>query len=326
MMIRIILNICLTALLMICMPIISFAQTSGDKLYEEGKILPKTQTITSQNQAIKKFQTAKVVYTTSDDKEKCEARIAQCKSTIAVLKKPRGKRVNPNKGSSSPGSQPSIALSQKSVEFDGDKPGKVTINVDASSLDWKIEIPEGIERETNFVQVTRSNDAKSIEITAQANTSTLMRIQTVNVTLESISQEITIKQQGKAVKLSTNKNLIEFGLKGGSKTIELFTNSDSIISSNNDLTWFVESKPEWLDVSVGVKKKKGLFGKISSGISNLVAGQVEVASDDDMKQSEVKIVATSLKKSDKEYETGRRGEIIFTSQDKHYKVIVVQQK
>lgn len=50
------------------------------------------------------------------------------------------------------------------------------------------------------------------------------------------------------------------------------------------------------------------------------------SSDDDIRKSSIKIVVPPLLKSDKEYEKDRRGEIIFASQGKIYKVIVTQQK
>jgi len=315
---------CLSAILLLCVAVTSFAQSNGDKLFMEGQKLQQTQTIASQNKAIKKFRSAKVVYTTADKKKMCDNQITICNNNIASLKKGGNKKVKTSHDSAPTKNTSSFSLSQNHIEFDGEKSGKVVVNVQAPTLDWTFNLPEGVDGETNFVEVTRSNDAKSLEISADANPTTIMRKQTVNVTHKSSSKKIIIKQEGKAVKLSTNKNLVEFGVKGGSKTIELYTNSDLTISSNNDLTWFVESKPKWLEVSVEVKKK-GIVGKGLSVIKGLVEGKAEAASDDDVKKSDVKIVAAPLIKSDKEYYTGRRGKIIFASQDKKHTVIVVQQ-
>ena len=79
------------------------------------------------------------------------------------------------------------------------------------------------------------------------------------------------------------------------------------------------------EADLKAKKKKGIVGKGISAIKGFVEGKVEAASAEDVKTSNIKVVAVPLIKSDKEYQTGRRGEIIFASQDKKYKVIVVQQ-
>lgn len=322
---NLVVKICLTTILMLCATITSFAQSNGDKLFMEGQQLQQIQTIVSQNQAIKKFQSAKVVYTTADKKKMCDNQIVICNNNITSLKQGGKKKGKANQDSAPTEKASSFSLNQDKVEFDGDKPGSAVVNVQATSLDWTFNISEGIDGEMNFIEATRSNDAKSLEISVNANPFTIMRTQTINVTHESTSKKITIKQQGKSVKLSTSTNLVEFGIKGGSKTIEVYTNSDSIISSNNNLTWSVESKPDWLEVNVEVKKKKSIVGRGLSAIKGLVESKAEAASDDDIKKSDVKIVAVPLIKSDKEYLTGRRGEVIFASQDKKYKVIVVQQ-
>ena len=140
------------------------------------------------------------------------------------------------------------------------------------------------------------------------------------------NQPVLITQSGKTVTLSTSKNLLEYGLKGGTKTLDLFTNSDSIIASNNDLTWYVESKPDWVEINVDVQKKKGIFEKGFKAVKGVVAGKVAASEASDVKTSGVNIQVMPLIKADKEFSTGRKGEIIFASQDKRYKVMVVQQK
>lgn len=47
---------------------------------------------------------------------------------------------------------------------------------------------------------------------------------------------------------------------------------------------------------------------------------------EDEKLSRLSITVVPLIKSDKEYETGRKGELIIASQSKKYKIIIVQQK
>lgn len=321
----IVVKIWLTTLLLLSATFNALAQSSGDKLFMEGQKLQQTQTVAAQNQAIKKFKSAKVVYTTTDKKKMCDNQIAICNNNITSLKK-RGSKKNKRSLDSSPTeNKVSFAVSQNHVQFDGEKNGSVVVNVEAPSLEWAFNLPEGIDGETNFVEVSKSSDSLSLEISAKANPTTIARTQTINVTHGSSVKKIVVKQYGKDVNFSGSTSLLKFGVKGGSKSFELYTNSDFTVTTNNNLTWYVESKPVWVEVSVEAKKKKGIVGKGISAIKGLVEGKAEAASAEDVKTSNIKVVAVPLIKSDKEYQTGRRGEIIFASQDKKYKVIVVQQ-
>lgn len=321
----IVVKIWLTTLLMLCATFNALAQSSGDKLFMEGQKLQQTQTVAAQNQAIKKFQSAKVVYTSADKKKMCDNQITICNNNIASLKKGGGKKYkNPQESTPSENTK-SFTLSQDKVLFNGDKDGRVNVNIQAPTLEWSYNVPEGIDGEFNFIEVSRSSDAKSIEISVKANPSTIARTQTINVIHDSSTKKIMVKQDGKEVNLSTNISLLEFGVKGGNKTIELYTNSDSLVTTNNNMTWYVESKPKWIEVSVEAKKKKSIVGKGISALKGLVESKAEAATADDVKKSDIKIVAAPLIKSDKEFQTGRRGEIIFASQDKKYKVVIVQQ-
>ena len=301
----------------------SYAQ-SGDKLFMEGQQLQQTMTISSQRAAIKKFQAAKVIYTTADKKKMCDNQISICNKNIRYIRND-----GPVKGAAKKSETPdkvAFSLSQNIVEFEGDEPGTVNIKVEAPSTDWSFNVPAGVEGMDNFLQVTRSNDAKSINISVGINEKTLMREQSIDVDFGDKREVITVKQKGKAVTLSTNSNQLEFGLKGGNKSLEIYTNSDSIIASNNDLTWYVESKPDWIETMVVVKKKKGVFGSAFSALKKAVTGSASAASEEDVKISNVKVSAKALAKSDAAYNLGRKGEIVFASQDKRYRVVVIQQK
>lgn len=306
---------------MLMLATICAAQTNGDKLFLEGQTLQKEKNIASQNQAIKKFKAAKVIYTTPEKKKMCDNQIAICNSNIASLrKKPddrhkTGSLVSENK----------LSLSQNSISFDGDKNGATSIAVTAPNQEWHFRLSEGVEGEDNFVKANRSSDSKSIDIEVSPNPYTTERHQSVLVLYGNLTETLIVSQSGRDVNLSTNTNLIEFKLKGGSKTLELYTNSDSIVASNNGLTWYVESKPDWIETSVEVKKKKSTLEKGLSAIKGLVSGSSSAATETDVKMSSVKIVARPLPKNDPEYATGRRGEIIFASQDKKHMVTIIQQ-
>ena len=56
-------------------------------LFQEGKMLQQKRTIAKQQAAIKKFQAAKLMYTTEQEKSKCDIEIAVCMEKIAELRK-----------------------------------------------------------------------------------------------------------------------------------------------------------------------------------------------------------------------------------------------
>lgn len=300
------------------------AQSNGDKLFMEGQALQQKQTIASQNQAIKKFEAAKVVYTTADKKKMCDNQITICNNNISSLKKVSTKETKDKKQTVAV-QEVNLALSQNRLIFDGDKKGTSNVAVTAPSIDWSFKFSQNIEGEENFAKATRSSDAKSIDIEVEANPYTIERYQSLVVTFENTTDTLLISQRGKEVTLSTSSNLLEFKLKGGNKTIELYTNSDSIISSNNGLTWYVDSKPEWIETSVEVKKEKSVIGKGLSALKGLVSSTAKAATTADVKTSTVMIVARPLPKSDPSYSSGRRGEVVFVSQDKTYKITIIQQ-
>ncbi len=311
-------------IIMLMVAMVGYAQSNGDKLFMEGQALQQKQTIASQNQAIKKFEAAKVVYTSADKKKMCDNQIAICNNIISSLKRVSSKGSKEKKQIVAV-QEVKLALSKNSILFDGDKKGMSSIAVTAPSVDWTFKSSEGIEGEENYVKTTRSSDAKSINIEVEANPYTLERHQSFVVSYENVTDTFFISQSGKEVTLSTNSNLVKFKLKGGSKSIELYTNSDSIITSNNGLTWYVESKPEWIETSVEVNKEKSVVGKGLSALKGLVSSKAKAAIAADVKTSIVRIVALALPKSDPSYSTGRKGDIVFASQDKTYKITVIQQ-
>ena len=315
-------NIVTIAALMVTIAV--SAQSNGDKLFMEGQTLQQKQTISSQNQAIKKFEAAKVVYATPDKKKMCDNQIAICNNNILVLKQTSSK-VTKEKEQQAQTQGIMLSLSQNHIVFDGNKKGFSSIAVTAPSIEWNFKFSEGIEGEENFAKATRSNDAKSIEIEVEANPYTLERHQSLVVAFNNTTDTLQISQSGKEVTLSTSNNLVEFKMKGGSKSIELYTNSDSIISSNNGLTWYVVSKPDWIDTSVEVKKEKSVIGKGLSAIKGLVSSTASASTAVDVKVSNIKIVARPMAKEESSSATGRRGEIVFASQNKSYTITVIQQ-
>lgn len=305
--------------------IVVSAQSNGDRLFMEGQAFQQKQTIVSQNQAIKKFRAAKVVYTSADKKKMCDNQIAICYSNISSLRKGTQKG-NKEKIQIVSVHEPNLSLSQSTICFDGDKKGTATITVDAPSEKWEFKTSDGIDGESNFVKATKSVDSKSLNIEVDANPYTIKRHQSVIALYQNIADTLLVEQRGKDVTLTTNENLLEFKLKGGEKSLEIYTNSDSIVNSNNGLTWYVASKPDWIVVSVEVKKEKSVFKKffedVGDTFSSLVEDTPTAATASDTKTSKLKIIARTLPKND----PGRIGEIHFVSQDKTCKITVVQQK
>lgn len=294
------------------------AQTNGDKLFMEGQELQQTRTVVAQNKAIKKFQAAKVVYTSADKKKMCDNQITICKGIIASIKNQNKKTGQTEEKREEP---KGITLSKNIVEFDGDKSDMEIVNVTAPSDDWKFSYVEATENYQDFAKVSQNVEEKALKITVEPNTSTLIRKQGLKVYCGETSEYLLISQRGKSVKMSTSSLYLEFKPKGGKKTIELYTNSDSIIESNQGLTWYVASKPDWIEVITDTSKKNG-------GLSGMIKGIVSSSSttqDSDTKKSYVQIIARTLPKSDPAYDTGRKGEVVFASQDKTCTIILLQQ-
>ncbi len=315
---RMIRNI-LTLLLLFSATMVCHAQ-NADKLFMQGQNLQQKMSISSQNAAIKKFQAAKVMYNTSDKKQMCDNQISICNRNISYIRRSRkAAEKEPEVEETT-----RFSLSQEEINFDGNNEGVFNVKIEAPK-DWTHSVPEGLNGADNFVTVTRK-DASSIDISVNRNPMTISRDQIVNVDCGDERKAISVHQSGKPVTLSTETNLLEFNLKSGNKTIELYTNSDSIIASNNNLTWYVESKPDWVNISVKVKKKQGILGKFKSAIENAVSGTAEAATDEDVKISNVVVSVKAVPRSLPEYNTGRKGEIVFASQDKRYSVMVEQFK
>ena len=303
-----------------CLSMSVFAQANADKLFNEGQKLMEKGTRQSYALAIKKFKAAKALYATEAKKKLCDDQIRLCKpSPASSSSKVKAKVETP-----APAPAPAFAVSKNRIDFEGDKAGSLNIAVTAPSLDWQLNIPTGIAGEENFVKANRSNDAKSVDVLVDPNPTTINRQQTINVSLGSQKETITVVQSGKSVRLSSSENLIEVGLKGGKKSLEIYTNSDSTITSNNNLTWYIESKPGWVELTSEVQKKKGFLNKALNSINSIVSSTSVDAGAADTKTSDVKVIIQKVEKSDPAYLSGRSGEIVIASQDKKIRIMVQQ--
>lgn len=121
-------------------PAVCSAQSNGDKLFMEGQKYQQTQTVAAQNQAIKKFKAAKVVYTTSDKKTMCDNQIKICNSNIASLKK----RINRNSAKKKTKKDVvSVDTAQVAVDTIQNKLKNVELSLSENRLDFKYKPKEG---------------------------------------------------------------------------------------------------------------------------------------------------------------------------------------
>lgn len=294
-----------------------FAQSSrADKLFLEASQLENKTNKFPKTAAIKKYKEARVAYKGNADKQKaCDIAIARCSKRVAPV--PSKQDDNKGKGGDEPSVKNKFSVDKQIVVVDAEKGGSESITVTCASSLWSCKV-EGVESgKESFVSADKNSDGKSFFVKASPNPTTLQRIQYVNVKHESANKRVKVVQPGIPVVMEVSSSLLNFKPKGGDKTIKLTTNSDSIIVDNSNHSWFVKSKPKWVNVEIG-SKNKGLLNKVKDLASSALNGKIE--------GDDVKITVVPILKSDPEYSTGRMGEIIFQSQDKQCKVTVTQQK
>ena len=111
------------------------AQPDAERLFREGQELQKVMTEDSQNKAIKKFRSAKVIYVSAEKKASCDNQIAICNSNVkkirgqgpANTKKKKNDKVE-NKPSPEPEPEPTpVAKTRRDVE----------LSISESRLDFK---------------------------------------------------------------------------------------------------------------------------------------------------------------------------------------------
>ena len=170
-------------LFMMCLSIESHAQTDANSEYQKGIELQKKKTISDQNEAIARFEAAKTLYVSKENKKKCDNQIAKCRKTIKELQpKPKQEEVQ-------------LSLSEELLEFKGKPKGQQSVRVNCNYDDWSIEsTPE-------WVGVYPSLTKDRISVEAEKNT-----------TGESRSGIVVIKCKNKTVNLIVHqKKLGIFG-------------------------------------------------------------------------------------------------------------------
>ena len=173
-------------LFMTCMTFSALAQSSrGDRLFLEGQNLQQTMTLQSQNDAIKKFQQAKVAYTTDEKKQMCDNQIGICNNNIRRITSQQSQQRrnnssntnNSNSGSAETTTQQrqrtertdaQISFSASRLDYVYNPASGATQSVDVicNYDDWTLDsIP-------SWVQVFISPDKKSMNIAVIENNDT----------------------------------------------------------------------------------------------------------------------------------------------------------
>lgn len=294
------------------------AQTSGDKLYSQGLSLQKQQNINSQKTAISKFQSAKKLYDSAAKKKQCDDAIAVSYNII--------KTISSRPGSISSKNERNVDLKTSFLELSNEKLQidseyhSITINITTTESEWSVT-PIANEDGVAFVSVNRNQEEKNFEIICGANNSTQNRSQTVEVRAGDLKKNLIVVQGGKPTILTVEKTVVEFSSKGGSKSIEIYSNSDTAVEENNYRNWKVISKPDWINVIGEEFKEKGFLGKLGDKAKGLVSKNSANANDSSVVKSVMKIVVASKPKN----EESRSGEIIISSENQQA-TIIIQQK
>lgn len=297
----------------------AFAQSSGDRLYSQGLELQKKQTIQSQKSAIAKFQSAKKLYDSAAKKKQCDDAIAVSNSIIKTISTSKNSRETSLNAKTVELKTSVLELSNEKLQLDCER-RTVTVSLTTTETEWSIT-PITNDDGGAFVSVNQHRDEKNFEIVCSANNSTRQRSQSIEVRAGELKKVLIIEQSGKPTILSVEKTVVEFSSKGGSKSIEVYSNSDSSEEENNNRNWKVVSKPEWVNVIGEEFKEKGFLGKLGDTAKSLVKKNSASADDPSVVTSIMKLVVASKPKKD----PSRSGEIVISSENQQA-TIIVQQK
>ena len=310
-------------LLLLC-AIMSFsnpimAQNSGDRLYSQGLELQKRQTVQAQKSAIAKFQSAKKLYDSAAKKKQCDDAITVSNNIIKTISTNKKSKSSSHTVKEAELKASVLELSNEKLQLDCER-RSVIVNITTTESEWSVT-PISNNNGMAFISVNQHSEERSFEIVCSANNSTKLRSQVIEVRAGDLKKTLVIEQSGKPIILSVEKTVVEFSSKGGSKSIEVYSNSDSSEEDNNKRNWKVISKPEWVNVIGEEYKKKGLFGKIGDAAKGLLKKNSASTEDPSVVTSIMEIVVSSKSKSN----PSRSGEIVISS-DGQQATIIVQQK
>lgn len=304
---------------MLCISKPADAQSSGDRLYSQGLELQKKQTVQSQKSAIAKFKSAKKLYDSAAKKKQCDDAIAVSNNIIKTISTNKNSRGNSQSDKTTDLKTSVLELSNEKLQLDCERKS-VTVSLTTTEVEWSVTPITNDDGEA-FISVNQHKDEKKFEIVCSANISTRQRSQSIEVRAGELKKILTVEQSGVPIILSVEKTVIEFSSKGGSKSIEVYSNSDSVEEDNNNRNWKIVSKPEWVSVIGEEFKEKGFLRKLSDKAKGLLKKGSASANAPSVITSVMKIVVASKPKN----ESSRNGDIVISSENQQA-TIIVQQK
>lgn len=297
------------------------AQTSGDKLYNDGISLQKKMTVADQKNAISKFTSAKKLYDSQAKKKQCDDAIQVSRNIISKLSSSSQKPSSKKQQEAAPEKEKEVYLELSNRSFETScEPSSFTVTVNTDAEKWSVDALTNSDG-TSFLTVRKGNDNK-ITIYCNANELTRPRVQNIIVTADKIKKEITVTQLGKEIYFDIDNKLLEFKKKGGKKEIKILSNSDETYPENNNQNWYVISKPKWIEVIIDSKKDSGFLSKGVGAVGGLLVGKKKVEVTDAV-VTPVIIYATEFSPSVKT-QTSQSGEVVFGSGYKRITVKVYQ--
>ncbi len=301
---------------------VMMAQSSGDKLYNQGLQLQKTMTVQAQNNAISKFTSAKKLYDSAAKKAQCDNAISVSRNIISSLKsggsntKSNGSKKKNNQTAEPEQKEEPITLSLTNKEFSLDNETKaLSVGVTSNKNDWSVSTV-ACANGSSFLTAAKSS-ADKIIINVPANYTTETRTQDIQVKAGTVTENITITQTGKPINLDATVKDFSFKEKGGKKKFIVTCNATQQYPDNGHQNWYVESKPKWVTIELNQKRDKGtlgnFFGKIGDGVNGLING-----SDSDNGngiKTNVTLICDPLVKGSVDAHNGHKGEVVLRSGD-----------
>lgn len=186
------------------------AQSNGDKLFLEGQQLQAVQTINSQQAAIKKFQAAKIAYTTTEKKTMCDNQITICNNNISSIRA-AARRAADEKAKAEADAQAAATAAEPEPEPEPERTD-VELKLSETRLDFKSTPKEGY---TQSVNVTCNYDDWDIEeypdwltvykadtkftVEASENTTGEDRSAVITVVCASVEATVVVNQNKKSL-------------------------------------------------------------------------------------------------------------------------------
>lgn len=310
---------------------VAMAQSSsGDRLYSQGLAAQKVMTVASQKDAIKKFQSAKKLYDSAAKKAQCDQAISVSQGIIKSLQGgggtgQRGSGKN-TKTDNTPVKTVEPTLELDARKFEIDLNAKIlTVNIHTNQNEWNVYAAARSDG-SSFLSAQKSGN-NSFQIAVTKNNTYETRSQTVFVTTGDLKREITVIQTGRHVSLTVNNQSPNFKAKGGKQKIEVFCNADLEYEANSNENWYVESKPDWTETTVNMKKEsKGImkYVDMAKDKADVVLNGKDNSSSGDAIKSSFNIICDPITKGSQEANSGRKGEIVLRSGDSTVTIYVSQ--